>query len=129
MNPNEIRDVLADEAERMESDKTSRRHIRASSRVQEPSQVYSIRIPVERLEQLRLIAAKNGERPTALLRRWALERLRDELSTPATDSTTPVSETSLSLRMVEFSLDSARIGGLGRRIRLATARNVEKVSA
>ncbi len=46
-----------------------------------PSQVYSIRIPVERIEQLRLIAANRGTTPTALIRDWVIERL-DERREP-----------------------------------------------
>jgi hypothetical protein len=40
-----------------------------------PSQVYSIRIPVERLEQLRRIAERSGLAPSVLMRRWVIERL------------------------------------------------------
>jgi hypothetical protein len=40
-----------------------------------PSQVYSLRIPVERLELLRRVAAEHNELPSALMRRWILERL------------------------------------------------------
>lgn len=128
MNEKEIRELLAGEAERMETDKTSRRHVRASSRAEEPSQVYSIRIPVDRLEQLRVIAAGNGERPTALLRRWALERLRDELATSAIDSRRASTVAPVSLQIVDFSLDSARTG-LKTKIWLAAARSMDKVSA
>ncbi len=41
----------------------------------QPSQVYSLRIPVEKLELLRRIAAENNEVPSALMRRWVVERL------------------------------------------------------
>jgi hypothetical protein len=41
----------------------------------ERGQVYSIRIPVERLEQLRLVAEANGKQPAAQARDWILERL------------------------------------------------------
>jgi hypothetical protein len=40
-----------------------------------PSQVYSLRIPVDKLELLRQIAAEHNELPSALMRRWILERL------------------------------------------------------
>ena len=40
-----------------------------------PSQVYSIRIPVERVEQLRTLAASQGTAPTQLIRQWVIERL------------------------------------------------------
>jgi hypothetical protein len=41
----------------------------------QPSQVYSLRIPVEKLELLRQVAAEHNEVPSALMRRWVLERL------------------------------------------------------
>lgn len=40
-----------------------------------PAQVYSIRIPVERIEQLRVIAARQDVTPSALMRSWVIERL------------------------------------------------------
>ena len=39
------------------------------------SQVYSIRVPVERLEQLRQLAKDRGVAPTAMLRDWVLRQL------------------------------------------------------
>lgn len=42
------------------------------------SQVYSVRMPVDRLEQLRSIAAEEGTPPTQLLRDWVIERLDQE---------------------------------------------------
>lgn len=42
------------------------------------SQVYSVRIPVDRLEDLRQLAVARNEAPTALMRRWVLERLDAE---------------------------------------------------
>jgi hypothetical protein len=47
----------------------------------EPSQVYSVRIPVDRLEQLRLRAADEGVAPSALMRQWVIERLDAEDAT------------------------------------------------
>ena len=41
----------------------------------DPSQVYTVRIPVSRLRELRLIAEELGEPPSTLIRRWVLERL------------------------------------------------------
>jgi len=46
----------------------------------QPSQVYSLRIPVDRLEFIRQVAAEHNELPSALMRRWVLERL--ETMTP-----------------------------------------------
>jgi hypothetical protein len=41
----------------------------------DPSQVYSVRIPAGRLEQLRQRALKEGTAPSALIRQWVIERL------------------------------------------------------
>jgi hypothetical protein len=41
----------------------------------DPSQVYSVRIPVSRLDQLRKRAAQEGVAPSALMRQWVIERL------------------------------------------------------
>jgi hypothetical protein len=42
------------------------------------AQVYSIRVPVERLEQLRAIASDKGVPPSTLMRRWVIERIEIE---------------------------------------------------
>lgn len=41
----------------------------------DPSQVYSVRIPVSRLEQLRQRATEEGVAPSSLMRKWVIERL------------------------------------------------------
>ena len=41
----------------------------------DPSQVYSVRIPAGRLEQLRQRATEEGIAPSALIRQWVIERL------------------------------------------------------
>ena len=41
----------------------------------DPSQVYSVRIPAGRLEQLRQRGAEEGIAPSALIRQWVIERL------------------------------------------------------
>src|SRR5260221_13621819 len=41
----------------------------------DPAQVYSVRIAVGRLEQLRTRALKEGVAPSALIRQWVIERL------------------------------------------------------
>lgn len=51
---------------------------RARRQPVEPSQVYSLRIPVERLAELRRLADERGVAPTALLRQFVLERLDRE---------------------------------------------------
>lgn len=54
-------------------------YTRNTQPAKEPSQVYSLRLPVERIEEIRSLAAQNFTQPTSLIRRWVLERLDDEL--------------------------------------------------
>ena len=44
----------------------------------DPSQVYSVRMPVGKLEQLRQLAVKAEMNPSSLMRQWILERLEEE---------------------------------------------------
>jgi hypothetical protein len=53
----------------------------------DPSQVYSVRIPVGRLDQLRRRAAREGVAPSALMRRWVIERLEADDDANGTVST------------------------------------------
>lgn len=77
MTHQNIADLLAEEAEQAEQHRDDEltpgyRRARPS---REPAQVYSLRIPVERLEQLRSLAADRHMTPSALMRAWVLERL------------------------------------------------------
>jgi hypothetical protein len=81
--------LLASEADRFESEaakSTNRRFVRARS-AEAPAQVYSVRIPVDRLEDLRRLAERDGMQPSSMLREWILERLEQEQS-----RSTPTSE-------------------------------------
>lgn len=51
---------------------------RARRQSGDASQVYSVRIPVDSLAQLRRLADERGVAPTALLRQFVLERLQQE---------------------------------------------------
>jgi uncharacterized protein (DUF4415 family) len=74
----DIGEVLRNEADRMEKEAdVDRRYVRTAA-PRNPSQVYSIRIPVELLEQLRQIAAESQTPTTAMLRQWILDRLAAE---------------------------------------------------
>lgn len=86
MTEKDIAELLANEAEAAESNEDAEegRRYRRPPPPSQGSQVYSVRIPVERLEQLRAFAAKLGSRPTALMRQWVLERLDQETGTRAT---------------------------------------------
>lgn len=58
---------------------------RARRQAGEASQVYSVRIPVDRLAQLRRLADERGVAPTALLRQFVIERLDQETAAVVTD--------------------------------------------
>jgi uncharacterized protein YdiU (UPF0061 family) len=71
-------DLLAAEAEAAEQirDEEDLGPTHASRQApKEASQVYSVRIPVAKLEQLRQRAAEKGVAPSALMRQWVIERL------------------------------------------------------
>lgn len=74
-----IRDTLAAEATEAEDrrdEPPGRMHrARTSGQV---SHVYTVRMPVDRLAELRDVAAEYGEQPSVLMRRWVLERLDAE---------------------------------------------------
>jgi hypothetical protein len=58
--------------------------IAPARRTRTPSQVYSIRVPVERLEEIRRLAETRGIAPTGMLREWVLAQLDRELLAPKT---------------------------------------------
>ena len=74
-----IADVLAEVAEQAEQTRDAFTKMYRSKRPpSDPSQVYSIRIPVSRLQKIRRLANRYNMRPTAMLRQWILERLDRE---------------------------------------------------
>lgn len=74
-----IADILASEAEETEKGRDlDADYVPSRRRSKDPSQVYSVRLPVDRLEELRQLAAREHVAPSALLRRWAIERLDRE---------------------------------------------------
>lgn len=52
--------------------------VRNRVKAKEPSQVYSLRIPMDRLEELRQRAEQQHVAPSVLMRRWVLDRLDEE---------------------------------------------------
>lgn len=74
-----IRDQLAAEAAEAEArkDEDPGRMHRARTRTA-TSHVYTVRMPTDRIEELRALAAQRGEQPSALMRSWVLERLDAE---------------------------------------------------
>lgn len=54
-----------------------------------PTQVYSLRIPVERLAQLRRVADRRGMAPSALMRTWVLAALDAEDAESSSEDLSP----------------------------------------
>lgn len=76
-----IRDVLAQEAEDVEGRRARGERggpLHRPLPPREPAQVYSLRMPVDKLERLRQAAEQAGVSPSTLMRRWVLERLDAE---------------------------------------------------
>lgn len=79
-NEANIAELLAEETEASERGRDmDAPYVASRRRSKDPSQVYSVRLPVGRLEDLRQLASKEGVAPSALLRRWAIERIDREL--------------------------------------------------
>ncbi len=80
MSERNIAEFLADEAEAVEAHKDDEVPLVHSRVPREPSQVYSLRVPVDKLEELRTHAERQYLTPSALMRLWVLERLERETS-------------------------------------------------
>jgi hypothetical protein len=52
----------------------------------DPAQVYSIRIPIRRVEQLRQVAVSRNTTPSQLMREWVIERLDADFEAASTPS-------------------------------------------
>ena len=76
----DISETLRKEAELVEAEPEQDYPYRSPQKPRHPSQVYSLRIPPDRLEDLRTIADERGIPPATLLRQWVLERLDAEKS-------------------------------------------------
>jgi len=71
--------TLREEAERAELEEDTDEDVWVPRKApRQPSMVYSIRIPVGRVEELRRVAAAAGLNPSAMVRQWVLERLDAE---------------------------------------------------
>ncbi len=80
---NGIRDTLADEATEAEARRDEPPGRMQRARVSSgASQVYTVRMPAERLAEIRAVAEQSGEQPSTLMRRWVLERLDAERAHP-----------------------------------------------
>ncbi|PSK99774.1 hypothetical protein CLV30_11777 [Haloactinopolyspora alba] len=89
MGTRDTEQILAEETEASEAGRdTEATYVQNRSRGKDPSLVYSVRMPVHRLEELRVLAEQNDMTPSALMRRFALEGLDR-----AADATPRVPET------------------------------------
>lgn len=71
--------TLRKEAERAELEEDTDEDVWVPRKApRQPSMVYSVRIPVGRVEELRRVAAAAGLDPSAMVRQWVLERLDSE---------------------------------------------------
>jgi hypothetical protein len=88
MTHQNIADMLTDEAEHAEQhrDDELTPGYRRAHPPREPAQVYSLRIPVGQLDQLRRLAADRHLTPSALMRSWVLDRLDAEAGSGAAAS-------------------------------------------
>ena len=87
MNRNELFDSILKDVDRIEDDdklEAEDEQFFKPRPPKQPSQVYSIRVPVERLEQLRKLAEQRHVAPSALIREWVIERLDSEIGRPST---------------------------------------------
>jgi hypothetical protein len=111
-----IAEMLAREAEEAEEvadaeergERAPAQGQRARRQASDPSQVYTVRIPSARLKELRRVAERLGEAPSALLRRWALERLDAELGHGVAGKD-PATGAVLVLTREEFETSLARV--------------------
>lgn len=84
--------ALAEEAELAREDTVPPTARRKTRRAKDPSQVYSVRIPVDRLEQLRRVAAARGSAPSALIRELVVAFLDDQPVEPTITTATEALE-------------------------------------
>jgi predicted DNA-binding protein len=76
MNTRNVDRILDEETEASEAARDQdATYVRSRHRSKEPSQVYSVRLPVERLEELRVLAERSHVTPSALMRRLVIEGL------------------------------------------------------
>jgi predicted DNA-binding protein len=76
MNTRDVDRILDEETEASEAARDQdATYVRSRHRSKEPSQVYSVRLPVERLEELRVLAERSHVTPSALMRRLVIEGL------------------------------------------------------
>jgi len=77
----DVKMTLAEEAELFEKHKDDSREAREYVKPlpsRSPAQVYSVRIPVDRLAEVRSLAESQNVPPSTMIRDWVLDRLDSE---------------------------------------------------
>jgi hypothetical protein len=99
MTSSSIGEVLAGEATLAEQaeNRAGGPYVRSRRRPKDPVQVYSLRVPVDRLELVRQLAEQENTTQAALLRKWVLERLDQELARQSGTAVAPDHERLLAL--------------------------------
>ncbi|GAA0216701.1 hypothetical protein GCM10010492_13180 [Saccharothrix mutabilis subsp. mutabilis] len=89
-----VRDMLAREAAEAKAQAEAEergevappRGQRGRKRAEDPSQVYAVRIPVSRINELRELAESLDVPPSALIRQWVIEKLDAAKDSAVSDS-------------------------------------------
>ncbi|PZS40363.1 MAG: hypothetical protein DLM62_03335 [Pseudonocardiales bacterium] len=99
---------LIDETESLERDVVPSGTSRSRRSPQDPAQVYSIRIPVDRIDQLRQAAEREGTTASALIRKLVVDYL-DGVPVPPPRSATDPSQAILDeLREIKARLPALK---------------------
>ncbi|MGH3544851.1 MAG: hypothetical protein ACRDPW_02835 [Mycobacteriales bacterium] len=78
MSSREIRTMLENEVAQAEARRDETPGTMFRARAAAPSNVYTLRMPADRLAELQEMAAEKHEQPSALARQWVMERLAVE---------------------------------------------------
>jgi hypothetical protein len=125
-----LRDLLAQEAVEAEAradaeergEVAPQRGQRGRRRSVDPSQVYAVRIPVSRLNELRQLADALGEAPTALIRQWVIEKLDAQSESVVEERTENQAEQQP--EVAPLAPGEVRLGSRRRRLRVAESLGV-----
>lgn len=110
---------VAEDAEQARDDTVSPTARRKKRPSPDPSQVYSVRVPVDRIEQLRQAATTRGTTPSALIRELVVRFLDDQPATElATGDVAPLMRDIEDAVRAHLINPANREANIGRRLRL-----------
>jgi hypothetical protein len=109
------------EAQEEEFDATGAEDDRSYTRARtavEPSQVYSVRVPTQLLQDLRQAAERRAMTPSALMRQWVIDKLAEEdrpiyVVTRAVPAGSSRDDTEAVLGLIEATTEWATRTGVG----------------